>query len=109
MRMLLLRQRGKWACRVQPVNKYVIRLEAELGVQLLNRSTRRVSSTETGKAFYDRCVAILGDLEEAEIAVSRLQDEPKGTLKVNAADVIWHAISKPGIGRFHDALSRFAN
>ncbi len=66
------------------VNKLVINLENELGVQLLNRSTRRVSPTDTGLAFYQRCASILADLEEAELAVSQLQEEPKGTLKINA-------------------------
>lgn len=66
------------------VNKLVINLENQLGVQLLQRSTRRVSPTETGLAFYDRCIAILADLSEAELAVSQLQEEPKGTLRINA-------------------------
>lgn len=66
------------------VNKLVINLESELGVQLLHRTTRRVSPTETGRAFYDRCVRILADLEEAELAVSQLHEEPKGNLKINA-------------------------
>jgi DNA-binding transcriptional LysR family regulator len=66
------------------VNKLVINLENELGVQLLYRSTRRVSPTETGLAFYERCVSILADLQEAELAVSQLHTEPKGILKVNA-------------------------
>ena len=66
------------------VNKLVMNLENELGVQLLHRSTRRVNPTETGLAFYQRCVAILADLQEAELAVTQLQDEPKGTLRVNA-------------------------
>lgn len=66
------------------VNKLVINLENQLGVQLLQRSTRRVSPTETGLAFYDRCLTILTDLEEAEFAVSQLQAEPKGTLRINA-------------------------
>lgn len=66
------------------VNKLVINLENELGVQLLQRSTRRVSPTVTGLAFYDRCVAILADLAEAELAVSQLQEEPKGILRINA-------------------------
>jgi DNA-binding transcriptional LysR family regulator len=66
------------------VNKLVINLENDLGVQLLHRSTRRVSPTETGLAFYDRCVSILADLQEAELAVSQLHEEPKGTLRVNA-------------------------
>ncbi|WAL59020.1 LysR substrate-binding domain-containing protein [Thermocoleostomius sinensis A174] len=66
------------------VNKLVINLENDLGVQLLHRSTRRVIPTETGLAFYDRCVSILADLQEAELAVSQLHEEPKGTLRVNA-------------------------
>lgn len=66
------------------VNKLVISLENSLGVHLLHRSTRRVTPTATGFAFYDRCVAILAQLEEAELAVSRLQDEPRGALKINA-------------------------
>ncbi|HEY9825061.1 MAG TPA: LysR family transcriptional regulator [Stenomitos sp.] len=66
------------------VNKLVIQLEAELGVQLLRRSTRRVSPTDAGQAFYERCVQILADLDEAERAVALLQENPQGMLKVNA-------------------------
>lgn len=66
------------------VNKHVFQLETELGAQLLVRSTRKVSCTNTGRAFYDRCVVILDELEEAEFAVSRLQEEPRGILKINA-------------------------
>lgn len=66
------------------VNKLVIQLENDLEVQLLHRSTRRVSPTDTGLAFYDRCVAILSDLEEAERAITQLHTEPKGRLRVNA-------------------------
>jgi len=47
------------------VNKAVINLENELGVQLLRRSTRQVTPTETGLAFYDRCLRILDDVDEA--------------------------------------------
>jgi DNA-binding transcriptional LysR family regulator len=66
------------------VNKLVIALENELGVQLLHRSTRVVSSTEIGLAFYERCVEILSSLEEAERSITQLQTEPKGRLRVNA-------------------------
>ena len=66
------------------VNKLVINLENQLGVQLLHRSTRQVSPTEMGLAFYDRCVAILAELEEAEQAVTQLHEQPKGRLRVNA-------------------------
>lgn len=66
------------------VNKLVITLETELGVRLLQRSTRRVTPTATGMAFYERCLGILADLEEAELAVSQAQAEPMGPLRVNA-------------------------
>ncbi|MEL7536442.1 MAG: LysR family transcriptional regulator [Pseudomonadota bacterium] len=66
------------------VNKSVINLENELGTQLLRRSTRKVTPTETGLAFYDRCVQILGDVDEAVASVRELQDKPSGSLRVNA-------------------------
>lgn len=66
------------------VNKSVINLEKQLGVQLFNRSTRSVRPTDTGKAYYEKCVAILDDLAEADRAVSQLQDEPRGNLRLNA-------------------------
>lgn len=66
------------------VNKLVHNLENDLGVQLLHRSTRRVSLTETGRAFYERCLAILADVAEAEQAVTQFQVEPRGPLKINA-------------------------
>jgi DNA-binding transcriptional LysR family regulator len=66
------------------VSKYVIDLEQDLGVQLLLRTTRSTSPTENGQAYYERCIAILADLEEADLAVTRLQAEPRGLLRVNA-------------------------
>jgi DNA-binding transcriptional LysR family regulator len=66
------------------VSKHVIELEQELGVQLLARTTRSVTPTENGQAYYERCRAILADLEEADLAVTRLQSEPRGLLSVNA-------------------------
>jgi DNA-binding transcriptional LysR family regulator len=66
------------------VSKYVIELEQELGSQLLVRTTRSASPTQNGQAYYERCIAILADLEEADVAVARLQSEPRGLLRVNA-------------------------
>ena len=66
------------------VNKLVIALESDLGVQLLHRSTRVVTPTETGLAFHERCVEILASLEEAERSVTQLHEEPRGKLRVNA-------------------------
>ncbi|MFY0615170.1 MAG: LysR family transcriptional regulator [Hyphomicrobiaceae bacterium] len=66
------------------VSKGVIELEQLLGARLLDRTTRKVSPTEAGLAYYERCLAILSNIEETELQVSRLHDEPKGTLKLNA-------------------------
>ena len=66
------------------VNKLVMNLEKQLGVQLLYRTTRKVTLTDTGKAFYERCLSILGDLAEAELEVSQQNTEPRGTFKINA-------------------------
>ena len=66
------------------VSKYVMELEEELGVQLLSRTTRSVTPTENGQAYYERCLAILSDLEEADLAATRLQAEVRGLLRVNA-------------------------
>lgn len=66
------------------VNKSVINLENALGTQLLRRSTRQVTPTETGLAFYDRCTQILSELEEAISAVTELQETPTGNLRINA-------------------------
>jgi len=66
------------------VNKLVINLENQLGVQLLYRTTRKVTPTDNGRAFYERCINILSSLEEAELLVSQQHSEPKGILRINA-------------------------
>jgi DNA-binding transcriptional LysR family regulator len=66
------------------VSKHVGDLETELGVQLLNRTTRSARPTESGQAYYERCIALLADLEEADLAVTRAQAEPRGLLRINA-------------------------
>lgn len=66
------------------ISKGVIELEQILGARLLDRTTRKVSPTEAGLAYYERCLSILAEVEETELQVSRLHDEPKGTLRLNA-------------------------
>jgi DNA-binding transcriptional LysR family regulator len=66
------------------VSKAVMELEQLLGARLLDRTTRRVAPTEAGRAYYERCIAILADVEETEIQIARLHDAPRGVLKVNA-------------------------
>jgi DNA-binding transcriptional LysR family regulator len=57
-------------------------LENTLGVRLLNRNTRRVSLTEVGREYYERCSQILHELQEADEAASALQVTPRGRLRV---------------------------
>lgn len=66
------------------VSKHVRQLEEHLGVRLLNRTTRQVALTETGATFYERATSILDDMAEAELAASRLNEEPRGVLRVAA-------------------------
>lgn len=62
------------------VSNHIQALEERLGVRLLNRTTRKVSLTEIGKAYYERCTQILGDMEEADRIAGALQSTPRGTL-----------------------------
>ena len=64
--------------------KHVMQLENGLGIRLLNRTTRNLSLTEVGMVYLERCLQILDEMEEMEIAVTRLQTEPRGILKVSA-------------------------
>ena len=63
-------------------SRQVAELEAHLDVRLLNRTTRRLSLTESGQAFYARCVQLLADLAEAEQAAALSTARPRGTLKL---------------------------
>ncbi len=66
------------------VSKRIARLEDRLGVRLLNRTTRRLSLSEAGGAFYAGCRRMMGEAEAAEQAVTHLAAAPRGTLRVNA-------------------------
>ncbi|MBL8566581.1 MAG: LysR family transcriptional regulator [Hyphomicrobiaceae bacterium] len=65
-------------------SKHVMHLEHHLGARLLNRTTRRLSLTEAGRAYYDRCAQALSDLEEAGDAIGAARTTPRGTLRVNS-------------------------
>jgi DNA-binding transcriptional LysR family regulator len=66
------------------VSKYIGELEDELGVQLLNRTTRHVSPTENGQAYFERVLGILAEIDAADQAVTHLQATPRGLLRGNA-------------------------
>ena len=67
------------------VSNHIAALEDRLGARLLNRTTRKVSLTEVGKAYYDRAIQILADLEQADDAAGALQSTPRGTLRIYTA------------------------
>src|SRR6267378_2846326 len=65
-------------------SKHLMHLEKHLGTRLLNRSSRSSSLTEAGKLFFERCKAILEEVEEADLAVGSVSGVPRGTLRVTA-------------------------
>jgi len=66
------------------ISRRLAELEERLGVQLLNRTTRKLSLTESGQQYYQHCLHILNDLEEAELAVSSEHAQLKGTIRIAA-------------------------
>ncbi|MER8438601.1 LysR family transcriptional regulator [Mesorhizobium sp. M1312] len=82
------------------VSAHVQPLEQRLGIRLLNRTTRRLSMTEAGAAYYRRCVRILAEAEAAEQEASALQREPRGTIRVSAPDSFGWMHVAPAIPEF---------
>lgn len=66
------------------LSRRVQRLEERLGVRLLQRTTRTLSLTEAGRAFFDRCLHAVEELEDAERAAADVSAAPRGVLKVSA-------------------------
>ncbi len=94
------RAAGALGCSKSAVSKAVSQLEDRLGARLLNRTTRRLALTEAGTAYYERAARILAEAAEADSAVSALQDEPRGTLRVNAPMTFGQRHLAPAIGAF---------
>jgi DNA-binding transcriptional LysR family regulator len=81
------------------VTLHVQALEERLGARLLNRSTRKVSLTEVGQAYFQRCTQILTELDDADQAAAELQSTPRGTLRLNASVAI-PALIAPVVAEF---------
>lgn len=84
------------------VSKNIAELESWLGAKLLNRSTRSLRLTETGADYYERCVAILQDVEDAEQNVGLLQTQPRGLVRVSAAVAFGRLHIVPRLQGFYD-------
>lgn len=82
------------------VSKHVSSLEARLGARLLNRTTRRVSPTEIGLAYYDRARRVLTDAGEADALVTSMQAAPSGQLRISVATDFGVNHLSPVIGDF---------
>ena len=75
------------------VTNHVRALEERLGARLLNRTTRKISLTEAGREYHERCTRILAQIEDADSRVSALSSSPRGRLRVNASTVLGHGLS----------------
>jgi DNA-binding transcriptional LysR family regulator len=84
------------------ISKHVSSLEARLGARLLNRTTRRVSPTEIGLAYYDKARQVLDDAGEADAMVTSMQSTPRGSLRLSAT-------SDFGVNHISKALGAFLN
>ena len=82
------------------VSRAVAALEKRLGVRLLNRTTRSLSVTDEGGAFYARSQAILADLQDAERSVSRARGAPRGKLRVDAPLALGEQLLAPALPEF---------
>ncbi|MDX2266170.1 MAG: LysR family transcriptional regulator [Hyphomicrobiales bacterium] len=84
-------------------SKYVGQLETRLGVRLLNRTTRRVSLTEAGRAYLERCTGLLEEFDTLEAAVQDRQARPSGTLTMAAPVTFGEKYLAPALADFMEA------
>ncbi len=84
------------------VSAAVQELEARLGTRLLNRTTRKVSPTHDGTAFYERCIGLLSDVEEAESLFRQSATGPSGKLRIDVPGRIGRLVIAPALPDFLD-------
>lgn len=85
------------------VSKRLRRLEDRLGTRLLQRTTRQIAMTEAGQGFYERVVAILAGVEEAEAFVTRRSAIARGTLKISAPTSFGRMHIAPNLAPFMES------
>lgn len=88
------------------ISKHIAKLEKQMGVRLLNRSTRSLSLTEAGSAFYQHCARILDEVEQSEQAVASLQAEPQGHLRISTTSSVANSLLAPMIPDFLSAYPK---
>ncbi|MEZ2353859.1 LysR substrate-binding domain-containing protein [Caballeronia sp. RCC_10] len=85
------------------VSRTLQALEAHLGARLLNRTTRSISITEDGEAYFDRCVRVLGEVDDMEASLSHSKLSPKGNVKVSLPQVMAKSTVIPALPEFFAA------
>ena len=85
------------------LSRLVAELEQHLGARLLNRTTRRLSLTESGQSYYERCVTLLADLAEAEAIAGQAAAEPRGTIRLTCSYGMAEQRVAPAIAAFAEA------
>lgn len=83
------------------VTQLVQQLETHLRVKLLHRTTRKVSVTADGAAYYERAVRLLADLDDAETSLSAASDSPRGRLRVDVPAPLASLVLVPALPGFH--------
>lgn len=81
-------------------SKLVARLEAELGVRLLNRTTRAVSATEAGQAYFERMRTLLEEFDSLDLAIRNISQAPRGRLRMTAPRTFGTAELAPALNEF---------
>jgi DNA-binding transcriptional LysR family regulator len=82
------------------VSKQITQLEKSVGARLLNRTTRALSVTDAGAVFYDHCMRIVEEMEEAKLAVTRLDAEPRGLLRISSSVAFGRLHMAPAVAEF---------
>ncbi len=82
------------------VSRQIADLETHLTTRLLNRTTRRISLTESGQAYFERALHLLADLEETEAVVSSSTVNPRGTIRLTCSTSFGVPHLAPAIGAF---------
>lgn len=93
------------ALRLPPasVSRTLQALEAHLGARLINRTTRSISITEDGEAYYERCVRVLGEVDDMEASLSHSKLSPKGNVKVSLPQIMAKSTIIPALPDFFAA------
>lgn len=84
------------------VSAAVLELEGRVGARLLNRTTRKVSPTEDGSAFYERCQRLIADVEDAENLFRQTAAQPSGRLRIDVPGRIGRLVIAPALAEFLD-------